>query len=121
MVLVQQAQLVTWIPLPNTVAIFLHLLCYLGQQVILLMSQQLKQVLPVVNHSVTTYNVLCTAPNPPVINATVNINTSTVRVTWIRPTMPNGIITIYTITYNNSTNVTVPYNGTNVSKIIIRT
>ena len=117
---IQQEQLVTWIPLLNTDAIFLHLLYYVGQQVILLlMSEQLNQVLPVVNHSVTTYNVLCTAPNPPVIDEVVNISTSAVRVTWISPTMPNGIITIYTITYNNSTNVTVPYNRTNVSKIII--
>ena len=57
--------------------------------------------------------------NPPVINTIVDINSSTVRVTWTRPTMPNGIITTYTVTYNNSMSMTVPYNGENVSNILI--
>ena len=71
-----------------------------------------------VNHS----NVFSTAPNPPVINEIVNISDSSVRVTWTRPTMLNGIITTYTISYtagSNSSNVTVPYNEQEVSTIIL--
>ena len=63
------------------------------------------------------------APNPPVINAIIDINNSTVRVIWTRPTIPNGIITIYTIMYftdSNSENMTVPYNGEEVRKLFVR-
>ena len=70
------------------------------------------------NHS----NVFSTAPNPPVINEIVNISDSSVRVTWTRPTMLNGIITTYTISYtagSNSSSMTVPYNGQEVSIIIL--
>ena len=59
------------------------------------------------------------APNPPVINAIIAINNSTVRVIWTRPTMPNGIITVYTIMYftdSSSENMTAPYNGEEVRK-----
>ena len=70
------------------------------------------------NHS----NVFSTAPNPPVINEVVDISDSSVLVTWTRPTMLNGIITTYTISYtagSNSSNVTVPYNEQEVSTIIL--
>ena len=70
------------------------------------------------NHS----NVFSTAPNPPVINEVVNISDSSVCVTWTRPTMLNGIVTTYTISYtarSNSSSVTVPYNGQEVSIIIL--
>ena len=43
--------------------------------------------------------IISIAPNPPNITAVVNISSSIVRVTWTRPTMPNGIITMYTIMY----------------------
>ena len=61
-----------------------------------------------------------TAPNPPVISAIIDINNSTVRVTWTRPTMPNGIITTYIIRYVTdsdgiSGNMNVPYDGEEVS------
>ena len=61
---------------------------------------------------------LSTAPNPPVIDEIVNISSRVVRVTWSRPTMPNGIITLYTVIVNNSETVTVPYNGENVSNLL---
>ena len=62
-----------------------------------------------------------TASNAPVINAVIAINNSTVHVTWTRPTMPNGIITTYTIIYftdSNSGNVSVPNNVEEVSVFI---
>ena len=62
------------------------------------------------------------APNPPVINAIIDINNSTVRVTWTRPTMLNGIITVYTIIYftdSYSGNMSVPYNGGEVNNFIL--
>ena len=63
---------------------------------------------------------LSTAPNPPIISAVTDINNSTVRVTWTRPTIPNGIITTYTIRYVTdsdgiSGNMNVPYDGEEVS------
>ena len=65
-----------------------------------------------------------TAPNPPVINAIIDINNSTVRVTWTRPTMPNGVIAVYTIRYVTdsdgiSGNLNVPYNGEEVSVVLL--
>ena len=59
------------------------------------------------------------APNPPIISTIIAINNSTVRAIWTRPTMPNGIITVYTIMYftdSSSENMTVPYNGEEVRK-----
>lgn len=102
---------------------YLHLLCCLDQWVILLlMSQHLKQVLlEIRNYSVVIYNLLkwlSTVPNPPVINAIINISVSTVRVIWSRPTMPNGIISSYTIRYivdSNIESMDVDYNGLEVS------
>ena len=63
------------------------------------------------------------APNPPVINAIIAINNSTVHLIWTRPTIPNGIITVYTIMYftdSNSGSMTVPYNGEEVRKLFMR-
>ena len=60
--------------------------------------------------------------NPPVINAVVNISSSVVRVNWTRPTMPNGIITTYTIRYvanSNSESMNIPYNGEEVSTVVL--
>ena len=67
---------------------------------------------------VSIKDYLCTASNPPVINTIIAINNSTVRVNWTRPTMPNGIITVYTIRYvtdNNGGSMDVPYNGEQVN------
>ena len=73
-----------------------------------------------------TYNYyddfISVAPNPPIINTIIAINNSTVRVTWTRPTMLNGIITVYTIMYftdSNSENMSVPYNGGEVNIVIL--
>ena len=76
------------------------------------------------NYSCVFYydNFISVAPDPPVINAIIAINNSTVRVTWMRPTMPNGIITFYTIMYftdSNSENMSVPYTGEEVSIYIL--
>ena len=63
------------------------------------------------------------APNPPVINAIIAINNSTIHVIWTRPTMPNGILTVYTIMYftdSNSENMTVLYNGEEVRRLFVR-
>ena len=63
-----------------------------------------------------------TASTPPAINTVTGISSSAVRVTWTRPTMPNGIITTYTIMYvvdGNNMNVNVPYNGEEVSAIVL--
>ena len=65
---------------------------------------------------------MSTAPNLPVINTIIAINNSTVRVTWTRPTMPNGIITSYTIRYVTNSNIeseNVPYTGGEVSTIFM--
>ena len=62
------------------------------------------------------------ASNPPVINTVTAISSSTVRVNWTRPTTPNGIITTYTISYDTGSNIgsrSVPYNGEEVSTIIL--
>jgi len=59
-----------------------------------------------------------TVPNPPVIDDVTNISSSVVRVTWTRPTNPNGILLTYTITYVNNGDTrsqTVNYNGEEVS------
>ena len=76
-----------------------------------------------VDHYSNSYvhNDLSTVPNPPVINTVVNISSNSVCVIWTRPTMPNGIITSYTIRYvanSNSGSMNVPYNGEEVSTII---
>ena len=68
------------------------------------------------------YNYLSTASDPPIINTIITINNSTVRVTWTRPTMPNGNITSYTIRYvtdSNGRSVNVPYNGDQVNTSIL--
>ena len=64
------------------------------------------------------------ASTPPAINTIISISNSTIRVNWTRPTMPNGIITIYTVTYvvdgsSNNESMNVPYNGEEVSTIIV--
>ena len=42
---------------------------------------------------------MSTASTPPIIEMVTDINSSAVRVTWSQPAMPNGIISLYTITY----------------------
>ena len=62
---------------------------------------------------------MTTAPSPPVITAVTAIDATSVQVTWSMPTNPNGILTVYTITYNveggNSRTVNIPYSGQPVS------
>ena len=62
------------------------------------------------------------APSPIVINSVTNINTSTVRVTWTRPDLLNGMLSSYTIVYTaegvSQSSVTVDYNGESVSLYI---
>ena len=62
--------------------------------------------------------IVSTVSNPPVINSVSPINTSTVRVNWTRPTMPNGKVIHYTIVYLigfNSEEIRVPYSEQEVS------
>ena len=63
------------------------------------------------------------APSPPVINAVTAINSTSVRVEWSIPINPNGILTVFTITYNteesDSTTENVPYSGQLVSRLCI--
>ena len=70
------------------------------------------------------YNLLnwSTVPNPPIINEIINISVSIVNVIWSKPTMPNGIISSYTVRYvtdSNSGSMNVVYNGQDVSLFII--
>ena len=55
------------------------------------------------------------APSPPVINTVTAIDSTSVQVEWSIPTNPNGILTVYTITYSIeggvSMTISVPYNG----------
>ena len=63
---------------------------------------------------------MVTAPSPPVITAVTAIDSASIRVVWSIPTNLNGMLTIYTITYNTEGDVmrivNVPYNGKPVSK-----
>ena len=49
------------------------------------------------------------------------IDSTSVRIEWSKPTDPNGILSIYTITYiiegSGSTTENIPYNGQPVSDI----
>ena len=57
---------------------------------------------------------MSTASTPPIIEMVTDINTNAVRVTWSQPAMPNGIISLYTITYTvdgDSRDVDVDYSG----------
>ena len=69
------------------------------------------------------HTYMTTAPSPPVINAVTAIDSTSVRVEWSMPTNPNGMLTVYTITYNieggDSINVKIPYNGQPVSILYI--
>ena len=60
------------------------------------------------------------APSPPVITEVTAIDSVSVRVEWSKPTNPNGVLTIYTITYNTEgrimRTVNIPYNGKLVSR-----
>ena len=54
----------------------------------------------------------------PVITSIIAIDGYSVQVTWRAPIMANGIITHYTITFNNgvlNSTVNVPFNGQTVS------
>ena len=66
--------------------------------------------------------IITVAPSPPVINAVTAIDSTSVQVQWSKPTNPNGILLIYTITYiiegSGSVTVNIPYNGQPVSEII---
>ena len=61
------------------------------------------------------YTLLAIASTPPIIETVTDISSTTVRVTWQRPDMPNGMITSYTITYSvdgvGRDSVNVGYNG----------
>ena len=63
---------------------------------------------------------MATAPSPPVITAVTAIDSASIRVVWSIPTNLNGMLTIYTITYNTEGDVmrivNVPYNEKPVSK-----
>ena len=63
---------------------------------------------------------MTTAPSPPVITAVTAIDSTSIRVEWSIPANPNGMLTVYTITYNVEggvlKTVNVPYNGKLVSK-----
>ena len=58
---------------------------------------------------------MATAPSPVVITAVTAIDATSVQVAWSMPANPNGILTVYTITYNvegdNSRTVNIPYSG----------
>ena len=65
--------------------------------------------------------IVSTASSPPVINTVTTINSSVIHVSWSRPTILNGIITMYTITYDASgdtRNIDVNYNGQQVSSYV---
>ena len=67
-------------------------------------------------------DTLSIAPGPPVINTVTNISSSVARVTWTRPTVLNGILATYTISYvinADTRRVTVDYNGEEVSMHIL--
>ena len=54
------------------------------------------------------------ASTPPIIEMVTGISSTIVRVTWEQPDMPNGNITLYTITYSVddvSSDVNVSYTG----------
>ena len=61
------------------------------------------------------HKYMTTAPNPPMINGVTAIDSTSVQVDWSIPTNPNGILTVYAITYNIeggvSMTVNVQYNG----------
>ena len=61
--------------------------------------------------------ILTLVPSPPVINTVSDNITSTVRVTWNRPTELNGVLVSYTVSYDINggvMTVTVVYNGEEV-------
>ena len=67
---------------------------------------------------------MLSASTPPTIDTVTGISNSTIHVNWTRPTMPNGIITIYTVTHlvdgsTNSESMNISYNGAEVRTIII--
>ena len=68
------------------------------------------------------YLISSLAPSPPVITTITNISRSVVHVTWTRPTVLNGALFSYTITYAINTDsrsrISVDYNGEEVSLCI---
>ena len=70
-------------------------------------------------YNILMHTYMTTAPSPPVINAVTAIDSTSVRVEWSMPPNPNGILTVYTITYsiegNNNRAINIPYNGQPVS------
>ena len=66
------------------------------------------------------YTYMTTAPSPPVITAISAIDSASIRIEWSLPANPNGMLTVYTITYNVDGGVMrtvyVPYNGQPVSR-----
>ena len=57
----------------------------------------------------------------PVITSVIAIDSFSVNVIWSAPIDPNGIITGYTITYNNGeilNTIYYPFNGETVSTVI---
>ena len=66
--------------------------------------------------------ILTLVPSPPVINTVSDNITSTVRVTWNRPTELNGVLVSYTVSYDINggvMTVTVVYNGEEVGMCTI--
>ena len=65
--------------------------------------------------------IVTTVPSPPIINAVTAVDSTSVQVQWSKPTNPNGILSIYTITYiiegSGSVTENIPYNGQPVSEI----
>ena len=51
----------------------------------------------------------------PVITSVTAIDSFSVNVIWSAPIDPNGILTGYTITYNNGEILNTPFNGETVS------
>ena len=74
-------------------------------------------------YNILIHTYMTTAPSPPVINAVTAIDSTSVQVEWSIPSSPNGMLTVYTITYSieggDSITVKIPYNGQPVSILYI--
>ena len=67
--------------------------------------------------------LLSLVPSAPVVNYMTAIDSESVLIEWYMPTNTNGILSIYTISYNTENgverNLIIPFNGQNVSQFYI--